>query len=70
MRNLELFITARATGAAYSRPGLMLDLPAIGGPNWPCYKNRGGYSGAAAKRRANKTRNRLRARGQHRDAVR
>lgn len=34
------------------------------------YRNRRGYTGAEARRRATKTRNRLRARGHHRDAVR
>jgi hypothetical protein len=42
----------------------------FGGPWRQSYKNRSGYTGAEARRRATKARNRLRARGQFRDAVR
>lgn len=40
------------------------------GNNGPRYRDNRGFSVAEGKRRARKTRNRLRARGQHRRAVR
>lgn len=57
-------------GGAGTMLGSILDSGGGYGYTRPTYRSRGGWTAAEAQRRKRRTRNKLRAKGQHRKAVR